>query len=473
MGKNNNKNNGGLGELQHPKARAVELPGGDKTMSDIASNIGAFSKKLGLLNAIKKDNAQYYNGTIYKLQSLSSLTVKQTDEIITELDDQLEEANNGITALIGGLNGILNCKDSEFGKKMNHFEMSLDALVRTQEKMNNTFFGNLDVLLYNRLINIESGIYAIAAAFWGWDKVKQNKSIDTNLKVGTDAFFANFSELNKKQLDYIKEMESASSSSSSDDESKPSGTPLPMIDPNMVWLTQVQSIVDSTSLISNGIDDSVVLDGIYEILEKIATNGITTTVGQGSTSGANASGATDNMSGVVIDNKKASEDAINNTIELLAKLKEVANSKDSQSLIVSNERVEKLKEVVGVYADLIRNLHDSLKALSGPIANSNKQLRDSNSSPIDLIHKLTDGFSTLDTKKLNVKKIKRTINKIRPLFTPDGPLAGIITDISNFETEDNKKVAQISSAIINTYNCICIIYNKSILNFSNNIPICI
>lgn len=451
MAKNNNKNtnNGGLGTLHNTKARSVELPSGDMTGNNIASSLGAFSKKLGLLNAIKKDNSQHYNGIIDKLQSLSNLTTEQTDEIITELDDQLEEANNGITALIGGLNGILNCKDSEFGKKMNHFEMSLDALVKTQEKMNSTFFGNLDMLLYNRLINIESGIYAIAAAFWGWDKVKQNKSIDTNLKVGTDAFFANFSELNKKQLDYIKEMEKASSSNSSEGESKPSGTVLPMIDPNTIWLTQVQSIINLDKIISNSIDDSVVLDSINEYLKTIATNGITTTCLQDSISGTNASGATDNMSGIVIDNKKASEDAINNTIELLAKLKEVANSKDSQSLIVSNEKVEKLKEVVGVYADLIRDLHDSLKALSGPIANSNKQLRDSNSSPIDLIHKLIDGFSTLDTKKLNVKKIKRTIKKIRPLFTPDGPLAGIITDIANFETEDSKKVAQISSAIIN------------------------
>ena len=452
MAKNKNKNtnnDGGLGTLHNPKARSVELPSGDITGNNIASSLGAFSKKLGLLNAIKKDNSQHYNGIIDKLQSLSNLTTEQTDEIITELGDQLEEVNNGITALIGGLNGILNCKDSEFGKKMNHFEMSLDALVKTQEKMNSTFFGNLDMLLYNRLINIESGIYAIAAAFWGWDKVKQNKSIDTNLKVGTDAFFANFSELNKKQLEYIKEMEKASNSNSSEGESKPSGTVLPMIDPNTIWLTQVQSIINLDKIISNSIDDSVVLDSINEYLKTIATKGITTTGLQGSTSGSNASGATDNMSGVVIDNKKASEDAINNTIELLAKLKEVANSKDSQLLIVSNEKVEKLKEVVGVYADLIRDLHDSLKALSGPIANSNKQLRDSNSSPIDLIHKLIDGFSTLDTKKLNVKKIKRTINKIRPLFTPNGPLAGIITDISNFETGDNKKVAQISSAIIN------------------------
>lgn len=453
--KNKNTNNGGLGTLHNPKARGVELPSGDMTGNNIASSLGAFSKKLGLLNVIKKDNAQHYNGIIDKLQSLSNLTTEQTDEIITELDDQLEETNNGITALIGGLNSILNCKDSEFGKKMNHFEMSLDALVRTQEKMNSTFFGNLDMLLYNRLINIESGIYAIAAAFWGWDKVKQNKSIDTNLKVGTDAFFANFSELNKKQLDYIKEMEKASSSSGSDDESKPSGTPLPMIDPtNTIWSTQTQimnfsELGGDNGIIKNAIDTSVILDSINNYLKTIATNGITTTQGTSNTSGANASGATDNMSGVVIDNKKASEDAINNTIELLAKLKKVANSKDSQSLIVSNERVEKLKEVVGVYADLIRDLHDSLKALSGPIANSNKQLRDSNSSPIDLIHKLIDGFSTLDTKKLNIKKIKRTIKKIRPLFTPDGPLAGIITDISNFETEDNKKVAQISSAIIN------------------------
>lgn len=452
MAKNKNKNtnnDGVLGTLHNPKARSVELPSGDMTGNNIASSLGAFSKKLGLLNAIKKDNAQHYNGIIDKLQSLSNLTTEQTDEIITELDDQLEEANNGITVLIGGLNGILNCKDSEFGKKMNHFEMSLDALVKTQEKMNSTFFGNLDMLLYNRLINIESGIYAIAAAFWGWDKVKQNKSIDTNLKVGTDAFFANFSELNKKQLDYIKEIEKASNSNNSEGESKPSGTVLPMIDPNTIWLTQVQSIINLDKIISNSIDDSVVLDSINEYLKTIATKGITTTGLQGSTSGANVSGATDNMSGVVIDNKKASEDAINNTIDLLAKLKEVANSKDAQSLIVSNERVEKLKEVVGVYADLIRDLHDSLKALSGPIANSNKQLKDSNSSPIDLIHKLINGFSTLDTKKLNVKKIKRTINKIRPLFTPNGPLAGIITDISNFETEDNKKVEQISSAIIN------------------------
>ena len=192
MAKNKNKNtnnDGGLGTLHNPKARSVELPSGDMTGNNIASSLGAFSKKLGLLNAIKKDNSQHYNGIIDKLQSLSNLTTEQTDEIITELDDQLEEANNGITALICGLNGILNCKDSGFGKKMNHFEMSLDALVKTQEKMNSTFFGNLDVLLYNRLINIESGIYAIAAAFWGWDKVKQNKSIDTNLKVGTDAFF--------------------------------------------------------------------------------------------------------------------------------------------------------------------------------------------------------------------------------------------------------------------------------------------
>lgn len=457
MAKNKNKNtnnNSGLGTLHNPKARSVELPSGDMTGNNIASNLGAFSKKLGLLNAIKKDNAQHYNGTIYKLQSLSSLTRKQTNKIITELDDQLVEANNGITDLIGGLNNIRNCKDSEFGKKMNHFEMSLDALVTTQEKMNSTFFGNLDMLLYNRLINIESGIYAIAAAFWGWDKVKQNKSIDTNLKVGSDAFFSNFSELNKKQLDYIKDMERASSSGS-DNESKPSGTTLPMIDPtNTIWSTQTQimnfsELGGDNGIIKNAIDNSVVLDSINEYLKTIATKGITTTGLQGSISGANASGATDNMSGVVIDNKKASEDAINNTIELLAKLKEVANSKDSQSLIVSNEKVEKLKEVVGVYADLIRDLHDSLKALSGPIANSNKQLRDSNSSPIDLIHKLIDGFSTLDTKKLNVKKIKRTIKKIRPLFTPDGPLAGIITDIANFETEDNKKVAQISSAIIN------------------------
>ena len=458
MAKNKNKNNdGGLGVLHNPKARSVELPGGDKTMSDIASNIGAFSKKLGLLNAIKKDNAQHYNGTIYKLQSLSSLTTKQTDQIINILNDQFSLIDKRTEAIIGGLNGILNCKDSEFGKIMNHFEMSLDALVRTQEKMNSTFFGNLDVLLYNRLINIESGIYAIAAAFWGWDKVKQNKSIDTNLKVGTDAFFANFSELNKKQLDYIKEMEKASSSSGSDDESKPSGTPLHMIDPtNTIWSTQTQimnfsELGGNNGIIKNAIDTSVVLDSINNYLKTITTNGIATTQGTttSNTSGANSSGATDNMSGVVIDNKKASEDAINNTIELLAKLKEVANSKDSQSLIVSNEKVEKLKEAVGVYADLIRDLHDSLKALSGPIANSNKQLRDSNSSPIDLIHKLIDGFSTLDTKKLNVKKIKRTIKKIRPLFTPDGPLAGIITDISNFETEDNKKIAQISSAIIN------------------------
>ena len=447
--KNKNTNDGGLGTLHNPKARSVELPSGDMTGNNIASSLGAFSKKLGLLNSIKKDNSQHYNGIIDKLQSLSNLTTEQTDEIITEIGEQLEEVNNGITDLIGGLNGILNCKDSAFGKKMNHFEMSLDALVKTQEKMNSTFFENLDMLLYNRLINIESGIYAISAAFWGWDKVKQNKSIDTNLKVGTDAFFSNFSELNKKQLDYIKEMEKASNSNSSEGESKPSGTVLSMIDPNTIWLTQVQSIINLDKIISNSIDESVVLDSINEYLKTIATNGITTTGLQGSTSGTNASGATDNMSGVVIDNKKAAEDAINNTIELLAKLKEVANSKDSQSLLVSNEKVEKLKEVVGVYADLIRDLHDSLKALSGPIANSNKQLRDSNSSPIDLIHKLIDGFSTLDTKKLNVKKIKSTIKKIRPLFVPNGPLAGIITDISNFETEDNKKVAQISSAIIN------------------------
>lgn len=459
MAKNKNKNNdgSGLGVLHNSKARGVELPGGDNTMSDIASNIGAFSKKLGLLNAIKRDNAQHYNGTIYKLQSLSSLTLKQTDGIINILNDQFGLIDTRSEAIIGGLNDIRNCKDSDFGKKMNHFEMSLDALVKTQEKMNSTFFGNLDMLLYNRLINIESGIYAIAAAFWGWDKVKQNKSIDTNLKVGTDAFFANFSKLNKKQLDYIEEMEKASNSSGSDDKSKPSGLALPMIDPtNTIWTTQTQimnfsELYGDNGIIKNAIDASVVLDSINNYLKKIATNGIATTQGTttSNTSGANASGATDNMSGVVIDNKKASEDAINNTIELLAKLKEVANSKDSQSLIVSNEKVEKLKEVVGVYADLIRDLHDSLKTLSGPIANSNKQLRDSNSSPIDLIHKLIDGFSTLDIKKLNVRKIKRTIKKIRPLFTPNGPLAGIITDIANFETEDSKKLAQISSAIIN------------------------
>ena len=454
MAKNKNKNNndGGLGTLRNPKARSVEKPsdGENNSLSKVVSGINDISNKFGS----KQKQDENYNENILKQIGDFSALIIEVQNKIDDINDTIIGNNSGLNSVfenvidhLDTLNQYLN-KETIAKNVVDPLKMRLESILNNYENADSGLFKNLNTLLYNRLINIESGIYSIAAAFWGWDKVKKNKEITDNLKVGTDAFFANFSELNKKQLEYIKEMEKAANSSSNEEPTSP-GPAIPMIDPNTVWLTQVQSIVGSTAMISEGIDESVVLDGIYEILEKIASNGIVTTGAQGSTSGTNASGATDNMSGIVIDNKKASEDAINNTIELLAKLKEVANSKDSQSLIVSNEKVEKLKEVVGVYADLIRDLHDSLKALSGPIANSNKQLRDSNSSPIDLIHKLIDGFSNMDIKKLNVRKIKRTINKIRPLFVPNGPLAGIITDISNFETEDSKKVEQISSAIIN------------------------
>ena len=460
MAKSKNKNNdSGLGELHNSKARGVELPSGDKTLSDIASDINNISTLFGT----KQKTDEKYNEDVLKQIGDFSALIKDIQNGIDDINDTIEESNIGLDGvfenIINHLDTLNECltKNNIIKNVVDPISLPLMSILKNFESTNGQFFNNLDMLLYNRLMNIESGIYAIAAAFWGWDKVKKGKEVTDNLKVGTEAMFGSFANLNKKQLDYIKEMEKVSSSSSSDNESKSSGTPLPMIDPtNTIWSTQTQimnfsELGGDNGIIKNAIDTSVVLDSINNYLKTITTNGIATTQGTttSNTSGANASGATDNMSGVVIDNKKASEDAINNTIELLAKLKEVANSKDSQSLIVSNERVEKLKEVVGVYADLIRDLHDSLKALSGPIANSNKQLRDSNSSPIDLIHKLIDGFSTLDTKKLNVKKIKRTIKKIRPLFAPDGLLAGIITDISNFETEDNKKVAQISSAIIN------------------------
>lgn len=453
MAKSKNKNNdvGALGVLHNPKARGVELPSGNNTLSNIESDINNISTLFGTKQKIDEK----YNEDVLKQIGDFSALIKDIQNGIDDINDTIVESNMSLDGvfenIINHLDTLNECltKNNIIKNVVNPISLPLMSILKNFESTNGQFFNNLDMLLYNRLMNIESGIYAIAAAFWGWDKVKKGKEVTDNLKVGTEAMFGSFANLNKKQLDYIKEIEKVSNSSSSDNESKSPGTTLPMVDPNTVWLTQVQSIVNSTSVISNGIDDSVLLDSINNYLKTIVTNGIATTQRTSNTSGTNASGATDNISGVIIDNKKASEDAINNTIELLAKLKEVANSKDAQSLIVSNERVEKLKEVVSVYADLIRNLHDSLKALSGPIANSNKQLRDSNSSPIDLIHKLIDGFSTLDTKKLNVKKIKRTIKKIRPLFTPDGPLAGIITDISKFETEDNKKIAQISSAIIN------------------------
>lgn len=376
MAKSNNKNNknGGLGKLNnYSKTRGPELPSSNNTLSNIESDVNNISTLFGTKQKIDE---KYNEDVLRQIGDFSAL-IKDIQNGIDDINDTLIDNNFGLNDIfyniinhLNTLNEYLN-KDNIVKNVVDPLKMPLMCMLNNFENIDSKLFKNLDTLLYNRLINIESGIYSIAAAFWGWDKVKKNKEITDNLKVGSQALFANFDELNKKQLDYIKEMKRVSDSDSNNTRT----STIYGMDPNTILLTQTQimSFNGLDEIINNAIDTSNVFDSINKYLKTIATNGITSNI---------TSNNTDNTSGIVIEDKKSSNEAINNTIEL--------------------------------------------------------------------IHKLVNGFSTPDIKNINIKQLQSTINKIRPLFAPDGSLAGLIKDISEFKTENdnNKKIAQLASAII-------------------------
>ena len=101
-------------------------------------------------------------------------------------DNIIETLNNVESSTFGIYNFLADATDKNhiLGASMpkDYFETvksSVYQVGKAFDIVNNKSYAGQHIA---HLINIESGVYALAAAFWGWDKAKKGKEIDSNIK---------------------------------------------------------------------------------------------------------------------------------------------------------------------------------------------------------------------------------------------------------------------------------------------------
>lgn len=455
MAKNkNNSKQGDLGNLNNiSNARAARMPSGDKP-NEINEALSKFSKKLDLIpKTIISENKQL-------LKAISGISANLDNIKPSISDDDIASLISGETFIGDIINNrtsdIINTLDGKakgsFAKSVMNIEMYLKSLLTDLETPESKF----NQILSPSVNRLESAIYSIAYGLWG-NKIKENQLVTgfNGFKPQKDTLFGDIYNVITELGKSFSEQKS-----SSNDNSQPSPEPVqaqsqPIIDPMTVWLTQVQNLSELDKIISNGVDDSVVLDSINSHLEKLSNidlskieSGKNPTSGNSDNKASNATGNTSSMSGIVIDNKKASLDAISDTIEIIKKLNEIANSKDSKLLIISNDKLSKLKDVFSNYSEIIQYISDSMTNLSKSAFNSKDKLGDTNKTLGNMLESITTSFASIQNlEKINVKKVNKVFKQLNKIFEAGGPLSSLIEDMSSMEGIDGQTHVNIINSV--------------------------
>ena len=169
------KDKSGLGTLRRTP-RDVFTPGNTES-----------SEQSALADEIRKQGENISKTIDERVTSAVAAVTGSATKVFDLISDNISESLSNteeLTYQLYEMLGVATDKNHILGQAMpkDWFETVKSSVYQTGQAFDTVNKNSYASIVSSHLINIESAVYAVAAAFWGWDKAKKGQEMDTNIK---------------------------------------------------------------------------------------------------------------------------------------------------------------------------------------------------------------------------------------------------------------------------------------------------